>query len=630
MTQRSNLEVALTYASWGWKVLPLLKDGKEPACAHGVHDATDDPEQIRRWFTSKPELNLGVAAGQASGLVVYDIDPRNGGQDSWDEWTAKHGQLPDGITALTAGGGYHYLAAYQDGVKSCKLLDGVDLLANGRYFVAYPSKINGKAYQWEASSDPFDGVGPVSIPPEWLTSMLPAKKERTAANDSSIIKGNRNSGLTSLAGAMRSYGMSEAEILAALSVANETRCEIPLPSSEIRQIARSVSRYEPNSDVASSVALGAEAAESLLENLATPASDYFLTRGSSFIDEPSPTKWIIKEWLAAHCVAMIFGPSGAGKSFIALDMACSIASGISWQGIKTKPGLVVYLAGEGNYGIRKRIASWAIEHQTTQLDNLFISNRPVDLDAPGAAAHVIKLVRSITQEQISLLIVDTVNNHMSGDENAAKDVRAMVNSCSTAASALGATTVFVHHTGVSETAQGRERGSSAWRGGLDFSIYVSRTTDKAIKIEAKKVKDDKEPEPIYGALKPVALGWHDEDGEEISGAVFSVTEDYQVKEKSKESDYSRDIKKFTSAFLSARHETRNGQPYLSRSALIDYLMKDGLSQATANTYAQPGKKGRLINNLLLAEVIAPWEQGWVVIEPVTASAMMLQAKGRQD
>jgi RecA-family ATPase len=327
---------------------------------------------------------------------------------------------------------------------------------------------------------------------------------------------------------------------------------------------------------------------------------------------------------------MIFGPSGAGKSFIALDMACSISAGIPWQGIKTKPGLVVYLAGEGNYGIRKRIASWAIEHQTTQLDNLFIRNRPVDLDAPGAAAHVIKLVRSITQEQISLLIVDTVNNHMSGDENAAKDVRAMVNSCSTAASALGATTVFVHHTGVSETAQGRERGSSAWRGGLDFSIYVSRTTDKAIKIEAKKVKDDKEPEPIYGTLKPVALGWHDEDGEEISGAVFSVTEDYQVKEKSKESDYSRDIKKFTSAFLAARHETRNGQPYLSRSALIDHLTKDGLSQATANTYAQPSKKGRLINNLLLAEVIAPCEQGWIVIEPVTASAMMLQARTKQD
>ena len=479
MTQRSKVEVALTYASWGWKVLPVMANSKLPATAHGVHDATDDPEQIRAWFAQNNQLNIGVAAGQASGIIVYDIDPRNGGQDSWDEWTAKHGNLPDGITALTAGGGFHYLAAYEDGIKSCKLLDGVDLLANGRYFVAYPSQVEGKTYQWEASSDPFDGVIVASTPSNWLASMIPIKKVRSASNDSSIIKGNRNSGLTSLAGAMRSYGMSEAEILAALSVANETRCEIPLPGSEIRQIAHSVSRYEPNSDVASSVALGAEAAESLLENSSPQASDYFLTRGSSFIDEPSPTKWIIKEWLAAHCVAMIFGPSGAGKSFIALDMACSIAAGIPWQGIKTKPGVVVYLAGEGNYGIRKRIASWAIEHDTKQLDNLLVSNKPVDLDAPSAAAHVINLVRSITQEQISLLIVDTVNNHMSGDENAAKDVRAMVNSCSTAASALGATTVFIHHTGVSETAQGRERGSSAWRGGLDFSIYVSRKIGRA-------------------------------------------------------------------------------------------------------------------------------------------------------
>jgi len=624
MTQRSNLEVALTYASWGWKVLPVMANSKLPATAHGVHDATDDPEQIRAWFAQNNQLNIGVAAGQASGIIVYDIDPRNGGQDSWDEWTTKHGNLPDGITALTAGGGFHYLAAYEDGIKSCKLLDGVDLLANGRYFVAYPSEIEGKTYQWEASSDPFDGVAPTSTPANWLASMMPIKKERSASNDSSLIKGNRNSGLTSLAGAMRSYGMSEAEILAALSVANETRCEIPLPSSEIRQIAHSVSRYEPNSDVASSVALGAEAAESLLENSSPQASDYFLTRGSSFIDEPSPTKWIIKEWLAAHCVAMIFGPSGAGKSFIALDMACSIAAGIPWQGIKTKPGVVVYLAGEGNYGIRKRIASWAIEHNTKQLDNLLISNRPIDLDSPRAAAEVIKLVRSITQDPISLLVVDTVNNHMSGDENAAKDVRAMVNSCSTASSALGATTVFIHHTGVSETAQGRERGSSAWRGGLDFSIYVSRTTDKFIKIEAKKVKDDKEPEPIYGTLKPVALGWKDEDGEEISGAVFSMTKDYEVKEKSKESDYSRDLKIFISSWIESGKERQDGQPFLYRSALIDHLVKAGRTQSAAETYVKPGAKGRLINNLLLAGVIEIVKNGFVVVEPVTASAMALQ------
>ena len=129
------LEAALAYASWGWPVLPVLPNSKLPACAHGVHDATTDAALITRWFEGRDDLNLAIAAGSRSGLVVLDIDPRNGGDDSWSSWTDERGAQSDGAVQLTAGGGQHYLAGYVEGVRSCKLRDGIDLLEIGRAHV---------------------------------------------------------------------------------------------------------------------------------------------------------------------------------------------------------------------------------------------------------------------------------------------------------------------------------------------------------------------------------------------------------------------------------------------------------------------------------------------------------------
>jgi putative DNA primase/helicase len=66
-----------------------------------------------------------------------------------------------------------------------------------------------------------------------------------------IPPGKRNDTLASLTGTMRRRGMSESEILAALRVANDQRCEPPLEADEVERIAASVSRYEPADNVVS-------------------------------------------------------------------------------------------------------------------------------------------------------------------------------------------------------------------------------------------------------------------------------------------------------------------------------------------------------------------------------------------
>lgn len=624
------LDIALTYASWGWKVVPVVPNGKIPATAHGVKDATDDPDKIKAWWTKNPNMNIGIAAGEASGIIVYDIDPRNGGDDSWDIWLKENGKLPDGVMALTAGGGQHHIAQYQPGIKSCKLRQGIDLLSDGRYFVAYPSTIDGRSYEWEASSDPFQDVKPFKIPHKWLDAMQDRRAESVSSVVGDLIKGDRNNGLTSLAGAMRHLGLRENEILQALTVVNDTRCVPPLPDSEIRQIARSVGRYAADTDVAANAALGYEAAEMLLEADKIDG-DYFFTKATSFLSQPAPMEWIIKGWIPTQSVSMIYGESGVGKSFIALDMACSIASGINWQNIRTKPGVVVYLAGEGNYGIRQRIASWCKKHNVHELDNLLISNKPIDLDAAGAAGKVINAIHEMYEGNVSMVFVDTLNNHMSGDENSARDTRTMINNSKIIASSLNATVAFIHHSGLNDAAKHRARGSSAWKGSLDSSILISKANADVIKVSCEKMKDAQEPESIFGLLEYVNLGWTDEDGEEIKGAAFALEHGF-VENPKKSSKVETDMKMFEHAWISSGAEfSRNNNPVISRSALYNYFEANAVFKSDAsikNQLSVSYEKG-FINTLFLADIIKVVKDNrdriveFEVIDSVFSSALTL-------
>ena len=622
----TKVEAALTYASWGWHIIPVVPNGKVPATQHGVKDATTDAEQITRWWTQNPDFNIGIAAGERSGIIVFDIDPRNGGDNSWAVWTENHGKVPDGAMQMTAGGGFHHIADYTPEIRSCKLTEGVDLLADGRYFVAFPSTIEGRSYEWEASSDPFDGVAPFKVPQTWMNAYSAMRKpaeRQQATTGGGLIQGSRNNGLTALGGAMRRYGMTEAEIMAALSIANETRCEIPLPSSELAQIVKSVARYEPDSDLAASTSVGSEAADFILAAAQAETQEYFFTRATSYLGQPAPLKWIVKNWVPDLGVTMIYGESGGGKTFLALDIACHIAAGLDWHGHRTKKGISIYMAGEGNYGIRQRVASWCKAHNIDRLDNLLISNKAIDMDSPAASAQIIKAVRELTTEDAVQITIDTVNNHMSGNENDAKDTRNMLNAVQIVGRAFNSGMVLVHHTGNAIEAKNRARGSSAWKASMDSQILVSKK-DGLIEVVCTKMKDTEEPKPFFGRLESVDLGWFDEDGESIKGAVFQIETDVPEPKIKKESENSKDIRKFTNAWWASGAENNDGSPFLSRSALIEYLISsEGLSEATAKTYAQASKQGRLIYNLLNAEIIKAHMYGWIVSDNVTASSMML-------
>ena len=148
MTTTDMLAHASHYARRGWPVHPLVQGGKRPATTNGFLDATTDPEQVREWW-SQADYNVGIAV--PPGVVVIDVDPRNGGNETARQLVRDLGALPHTKVARTRAGGYHYyLQTYLSPDQICGSLGaGVDVKIAGRgYVVAPPSRVEPGQYEW--------------------------------------------------------------------------------------------------------------------------------------------------------------------------------------------------------------------------------------------------------------------------------------------------------------------------------------------------------------------------------------------------------------------------------------------------------------------------------------------------
>ena len=358
--------------------------------------------------------------------------------------------------------------------------------------------------------------------------------------------------------------------------------------------------------------------------LKPPIATDYLIPADGFSAQPAPISWLVKHWIQDQALVMVHGPSGGGKTFVTLDWMLHIASGKpSWFGHKVKAGNMVYLAGEGHHGLRSRIAAWKHHNSVTSL-NMWVSKSGVDLNTAEGYLKVLEAVRALKIKP-SVITVDTLHRFMAGDENSAQDAKTMLDACAALMQEFGCTVILVHHTGVSDEAQHRGRGSSAWRGALDIEISVIPAKgDKSIEIVQRKSKDAEIAVPVYVDLESVAIpGWFDEDGEAVSSAVVVKGE---VPESNKKT--STGFVSFEKAWFDTGAEDRGGAPYLTRSALVDYGNTNGLQGTAAKRITNAVKpdlvSGSFIEPLIKSEIIEPHENGWIVIDPGTAAAMILK------
>lgn len=367
-----------------------------------------------------------------------------------------------------------------------------------------------------------------------------------------------------------------------------------------------------------------------LASLLLPPADDWLIPADDFSANPAPISWLIKRWVQDQALIMVHGPSGGGKTFVVLDWCLRMAAGIGdWCGHKVRPGNVVYLAGEGHHGLRSRIAAWKHYHQAGRL-SMWLSRDGCDLNTPTGYLQVVEHLRGLPVRP-SLIVVDTLHRFLAGDENSAKDAKTMLDACNALMNEFRCSVILVHHTGVSEEAQHRARGSSAWRGALDIEIsIVPGKNGEPMQIVQRKSKDAELAQTVHVELQQVTIpGWYDEDGQPVTSAVVVQAEAVDTASR-KESKIEAHRKTFENAWWASGCEERNGRPYLSRSAMIAYLTeKLGLSKESAKVYVKPCTSGKPIADLLMAEIIEPFEHGWIVVNEAHASSMLIRKGERR-
>ena len=403
-------KAALWYAKNGLPVFPLRPGDKRPLAERGFLDATTAEKQIRRWWSEHPTANIGIPTGEPSGWDALDIDPRNGGEETLARFIEKHGALPPTLMQTTGGGGRHYLFRHALGVRCGVIGEGLDRKADGGYIVVPPSVTTG-SYAWVGVRSA-KALRDLPEAPVWLLNSVKPTAPAPTVTGGHIAEGERNATLTSLAGTMRKRGMSESAIAAALLEENKAKCNPPLPGSEVRAIAQSVSRYEHADPSRPQVG----------------DKGLLTTRCLSDV-EAKPVRWLWPGRIARGKLTIIAGNPGLGKSQITASIAAVVTRGGRWpvDGEQCKPGVVLFLSAEDDPAdtLRPRLEAAGADLSRVHIVDGVIAGYAGDGSATNRSFSLQADVQALGSKlaklgNVALVVIDPISAYL-GDTDSHKN-----------------------------------------------------------------------------------------------------------------------------------------------------------------------------------------------------------------
>lgn len=259
------LDAALEYRARGWSVVPAhtatvrgcscLNDscdavGKHPRIKWKPYqDRLPTDEEIRTWWRRWPDANVAILTGAISGIVVVDIDPRHGGDESIRDIP----NLTDTLTAKTGGGGEHLYWQHPGHPvpNAAGVRPGIDVRGDGGYVLAPPSgHRSGGFYAWDHGQPDMPAPLPASIADMLRTRPIGdvAPSSRTfdleAILTRGIPEGERDVTMTRVAGHYAAQGIAYDVLLMTLRGVNATYARPPLDDAALVRIADSIWQRE--------------------------------------------------------------------------------------------------------------------------------------------------------------------------------------------------------------------------------------------------------------------------------------------------------------------------------------------------------------------------------------------------
>ncbi|RWR44976.1 hypothetical protein EOW65_17685 [Sinirhodobacter ferrireducens] len=492
-------QAALAYAGRGWKVCPL-RDGtkSDHLTGHGgYHNATSDPDQVRKWWMQWPDANIGLNL-EASGLVVLDADTYKP-DCGWQNYIEGR-EAPWTLIQKSARGGTHYIYQAEQGVEYLgKLCQGVDIKHKG-YILLEPSTFEGGQYRFETDDEP-------EPCPDWVPRKAgaPEGAKQTVTEDDRLLILHR------LADAPNDLSREDwVRLCFALKHAlGDDGREAWLDFCNRFPGEKKQGEAERVWDTAKPD--GTSNAGTIFYLLQTPAQKAVAPKTFNLVAvgdlEYRPPVFLAEGLIETETLGLLFGDPGCGKSFLAADLSLSVATGEPFHGRAVKQGTVIYIAGEGHNGLARRFNAWAQHHgRSLKGVPMFKSERAAQFLDGASAQSVTNAVRSLAAKvgEPALIVVDTLaRNFGGGDENSTQEMGQFIAAMDDLRSNWPeCVLLIVHHSGHAE--KQRARGAMALKGALDFEYRLEKEGD-ALTLTNTKMKDAEPPVDQVFALETVDL-----------------------------------------------------------------------------------------------------------------------------
>lgn len=254
------------------------------------------------------------------------------------------------------------------------------------------------------------------------------------------------------------------------------------------------------------------------------------------LDQPGQDmEYLVHGMLTVGDRSMLGGPSGSGKTFLATHIAMCVARGQEFLGRPVMQGGVIYQAGEGARGLKKRIKAYRSHFKVPETEDVPFVLLPSRVDLFSKEGDTQKLIdeinawKPVMTKPLRMVVIDTFSKATAGaDENNGKDVSVIMENVDRIASECGVHVMIVHHM----NADGKKlRGHTSLYADVDQVLTVTNDEETKVRtLTLTKQKDDEDGVKINFSLAQEIVGFDTINERDITSCVvLSVSEKDRLK-----------------------------------------------------------------------------------------------------
>jgi hypothetical protein len=196
--------------------------------------------------------------------------------------------------------------------------------------------------------------------------------------------------------------------------------------------------------------------------------------GTEIFDNVQEVTWLVDQLIPENSVSFIAGDKGTTKSWLALETAMSVAMGRDVLGkYKVKQGNVLYLQLEDGLSIVAPRYHKLIRGYNSKPDQekfkVYVGSE-VKFDNVGIFEEIRAIIKDFKP---ILVVIDTLAQSHSGEENSAKEMSAVINRFKAIRDEFSSTVLIVHHVKKGIDCTKKEmRGSSVIKAGAEAILTI--------------------------------------------------------------------------------------------------------------------------------------------------------------